>query len=124
MSTVLIVDDDDQVRFLMKTVLEDAGYTTEEAETGREAIKRYDPERHDVVILDIIMPDMEGVETLRRLRTRNSSVPVIAVSGGGKVEGEYYLKMMRGFGLEHTFSKPIDPDQLLEAVRDLSEENR
>lgn len=119
MSTVLIVDDDDQVRFLMKTILEDAGYAVEEAETGKEAITRYDPGRHDMVILDIIMPDMEGVETLRHLRTRNSSVSVIAVSGGGKLEGEYYLKMMRGFGLDYTFAKPVDPDKLLAAVREI-----
>ncbi len=118
MSTVLVVDDDNQVRFLMKTILEDAGYTVEEAETGKEAITRYDPERHDMVILDIIMPDMEGVETLRHLRTRNSSVSVIAVSGGGKLEGEYYLKMMRGFGLDYTFAEPVDPDKTLAAVRE------
>jgi DNA-binding response OmpR family regulator len=122
--TVLIVDDDSQVRFLLKTILEDAGYEVDEAETGIEALKRYDPDRHDIVILDIIMPDMEGVETLRRLRTRDPSVRVIAVSGGGRLEGEHYLKMMRGFGLQYTFPKPVDPDKLLEAVRDLSGENR
>mgnify|MGYP006299521637 CR=1 FL=1 len=119
MSTVLIVDDDRQVRFLLKTVLEDAGYTVEEADTGTEAVKKYAPGRHDIVILDIIMPDMEGVETLRRLREMDPSVRVIAVSGGGKLEGSHYLRMMRGFGLEHTFAKPIDPDEFLAAVRDV-----
>ena len=120
MSTVLIVDDDKQVRFLLKTILEGEGYSVEEAETGIEALKLYDSELHGTVILDIIMPEMEGVETLRRLRERNPSVQVIAVSGGGRLEGEQYLKMMRGFGLEYTFTKPIDPEELLEAVRNLS----
>ncbi|HDQ14005.1 MAG TPA: response regulator [Sediminispirochaeta sp.] len=122
MSKILVVDDDSQIRLLLRTVLEEAGYEVIEAEEGKSAVKIYSRELISVVILDMLMPDMEGVETIRSLRAKDSEVKVIALSGGGRLPGEYYLQMMKPFKPQYTFVKPIDPDVVLEAVGELLRE--
>jgi DNA-binding NtrC family response regulator len=111
MSSILIVDDDNQIqRFLSKLFAKD-GYDTMIASDGSEAIEIYRKNRQDVVIMDIVMPKKEGIETIIELKKIDQEVKIIAISGGGKAGGISYLKMAMSLGAVAGFEKPINiPD--------------
>ena len=117
--TILVIDDDDQVRSMLKTLLEKEGYTVQGACDGKEGLKIYQEHEFDLVITDIIMPEKEGIETIRELRQYNPDVNIIAVSGGGAIEADKYLLLAKGLGVRYTFEKPFRRNDLLAAVREL-----
>jgi DNA-binding NtrC family response regulator len=119
MSRILLVDDDAQVRKMLKITLERAGYEVVEAEDGVEAVNLYDAETIGLVITDIVMPEKEGIETIMDLKTLNPGVRIIAISGGGRINPEDYLKWAQRFGVANTFTKPVDREELLSSVNDL-----
>ena len=119
MAEILIVDDDAEIRKVLREIFEMKGHTVREAENGKLCLECYRKEPADVVILDILMPEMEGIETIRRLRQIDTGVNVIALSGGGRMSGEYYLKMVKGFAPRYVFTKPVDPLIILDAVKEI-----
>ncbi len=116
MAKILLVDDDAQVRTMLKLTLEREGYEIVEAADGNEAVQLYDPETIGLVITDIVMPEKEGIETIMELKAINPKVSVIAISGGGRISPEDYLKWARRFGVVNTFTKPVDREALLATV--------
>lgn len=116
MAKILLVDDDAQVRKMLKLTLEREGYEIVEAADGNEAVQVYDPETIGLVITDIVMPEKEGIETIMELKAINPQVSVIAISGGGRISPEDYLKWARRFGVANTFTKPVDREELLATV--------
>ncbi|MCF7927931.1 MAG: response regulator [Spirochaetales bacterium] len=122
MARILIIDDDEQVRRMFELMLQDAGYEVDTAKDGVEGMQIFEKDSYDVVILDIIMPEQEGIETFRKMRSVQKNVKVIAVSGGGKAGPESYLPMAKSFGARFTFEKPVDRKELLNAVHALVEE--
>ena len=124
MDSVLIIEDDDFVQKMLKQTFERAGYEVATAENGAVGIKLYDSklnlmEPFDVVITDLIMPEMEGIETISKLRKRDPNVKVIAISGGGRNKPEDYLQLAKKLGALRTFTKPVDREALLLAVTEL-----
>ena len=119
MSRILLVDDDCQVRSMLKLTLERAGHEVTEAEDGNQAVRKYNAETIDLVITDIVMPEKEGIETIMELRGINPKVNIIAISGGGRINPDDYLNWARRFGVEYTFTKPVKRDLLREAIEDL-----
>lgn len=124
MHRVLIIDDDDYVQNMLKQTLERAGYEVAAAANGAEGLKLYESNQQvsapfDVVITDLIMPEMEGIETITLLRKRNPDVKVIAISGGGRNRPEDYLFLAEKLGADRTFSKPVDRKAMLDAVAEL-----
>ena len=119
MSRILLADDDAQVRKMLKITLERAGHEVVEAADGNQAVQVYDPETIDVVVTDIVMPEKEGIETIMELKTINPEVQIIAISGGGRINPEDYLKWAQRFGVARTFTKPVDREELLATVADL-----
>lgn len=115
MARILIVDDDTGVRTTVRHILERAGYETVEASDGREGIRLLDAA--DLVITDLLMPEMDGVDLLGVIRKGGHTVPVIAMSGGGKVEPKSYLEVARALGAFATITKPFEVEQLLSTVR-------
>ena len=112
---VLIADDDDAVRRFLRTVLGDAGYHVAEASDGRQAeLGALDP-AIDLLIIDLVMPNQEGIETIWDLRRRRPSLPILAISGVGDVTT--YLNVAKLLGAGECLSKPISPATLLSAVR-------
>ena len=120
MPTVLIVDDDKDVRKMIRRILERAGFETVEADNGSQGIVRYDEERPDVTIIDLIMPYKEGIETILELKQRFSAQNIIAISGGGRTSAGDYLGMAQRLGADRVFSKPIDPKSLVSAVESMA----
>ena len=119
MAKILVIDDDEQVRTMIKLTLEKAGFDVSEACDGNEAVAVYDPQECDLVITDIVMPGKEGIETIMELKGINPNARIIAISGGGRINPEDYLKWARRFGVTRTFTKPVDRAKLLEAVDEL-----
>ncbi|MCF0222349.1 MAG: response regulator [Fibrobacter sp.] len=113
MSTILVIDDDEQFNLMLKSALEIKGYNVETASNGRDAKALYQNKTYDVIITDIIMPDVDGYEVILDLRRLNMSDRTIAVSGGGRTAAEDYLVTAQHFDVAATFNKPVD----LQALR-------
>jgi DNA-binding NtrC family response regulator len=116
MPRILIIDDDVAVRTTVRHLLERAGYEIIEAGDGREGSRMLDGV--DLVITDLLMPEVDGVDLLGMIRREGRTVPVIAMSGGGKVDSKSYLDVARALGAFATIAKPFELDHLLSTVRD------
>ena len=115
----MIVDDDPMIREMLTQAFKNENYDVIDAPDGKTALNKFSTENVDVVITDIIMPDMEGIETIRELRKIKPDAKIIAFSGGGSISPEGYLKIASSMGAQYTFQKPISIKELSEAVKDL-----
>jgi CheY-like chemotaxis protein len=116
MASFLVVDDDLQIRTLVRLSLEAAGHRVYEASDGTEGITSYHLRRPDIVITDIYMPQMEGLQFIRELRTLYGDVKIIAISGGSKLTPDNFLNMALELGARAALDKPFSPTDLLKAV--------
>lgn len=119
MQTVLVIDDEPSLRRTLRNALEEAGYRVVEAGDGSEGLTQFACEHPDLVLMDIIMPTMEGIETILELRKRKIATPIIAMSGGGRIDATDVLKMAGKCGTEMTLTKPFRMSEMLTAVRSL-----
>lgn len=119
MSTILVIDDDEQFNLMLKSALEIKGYNVETAVNGREAKALYQNKKYDVIITDIIMPDIDGYEVILDLRRLNMSDRTIAVSGGGRTSANDYLVTAQHFDVAATFNKPVDLQALRAKVEEI-----
>jgi len=112
---VLVVDDDPDIRLLLRELLERAGYLVDEAETGREALRHLFSNAPALVILDVTMPDMDGYQTLERIRDL-SDVPVMMLTARTQE-----LEKVRGLssGADDYVAKPFGRQELLARVQAL-----
>ena len=118
MPRILLVEDDRAVRALWSTELVEAGYEVKVASDGVDGLRVFrDCEPH-LVITDIIMPEMEGIQMMRELRQESPDVRVIAISGGGRGSANTYLDLAEKMGAVCTLEKPVRHDVLLTAVGD------
>jgi len=122
MQTILLIEDDSQTRKLLKRMLDSAGYNVLEAADGKEGVNLFKQEPADLVITDLVMPEQEGIETIRILKQVVSDVKIIAISGGGRIGPENYLSMAERLGARQTLKKPIKREDLLEAVDKMLQE--
>jgi two-component system cell cycle sensor histidine kinase/response regulator CckA len=112
--TVLVIDDEPLVRSHLRRVLEDRGYTVEEARDGKTALATYDRVAPDVIVIDFSMPDLDGTEVIARLRRSGSKVPIILSSGYLELAGERNLP---ADAVQATLQKPYGVADLLGAIR-------
>ena len=87
MQRILVIDDDPLVRRTMERLLQKSGYEVRLAVDGIEGLRAFRTQRPDLVITDIIMPQKEGLDTIRLLRTWSPDVKIIAISGGSRIRG-------------------------------------
>jgi DNA-binding NtrC family response regulator len=120
MARILIAEDDPQVRGMLRTTLERAGHEVREAGDGREALRVCAEGPVDIVVTDLIMPEMEGIATIRALRQAHPGMKIIAMSGGGYIGPQSYLDAARKCGAAYAFSKPVDRETLLAAIGQLA----
>jgi DNA-binding NtrC family response regulator len=114
MKTILIIDDDKSVRDSLKMILEYERYEVEFAENGEEGLRKLDRLAVDVVLLDVKMSGMDGIEVLTKIRQKNEKLPVIMISGHGTIETAVEATKLGAFDF---LSKPLDRDKLLVTVR-------
>jgi two-component system response regulator (stage 0 sporulation protein F) len=115
MATILIIDDEDTVRVLLRSALKAAGYEVVEAANGREGLALYRQRPADLVITDIAMPELNGLDMILELTRYFLDAKVIAISGGG--EEKNVLDVAKLLGARRTMQKPFSMLQLLDAVR-------
>lgn len=122
MLRILVVDDDPAVRGAIKVVLEHDGHEVILASNGKAGIAAADEGRFDLVICDIFMPGMDGIETINAFHTKNPRMPVIAMSGFMFRDGQHpapdYLTLSTKLGAAYSLRKPFRPHELLKAVRE------
>ena len=119
MARILIMDDDEQVLAMLEQTLERKGYEVETAINGKEGLKRHRENPADLIITDLVMPEKEGMETIRELLKDSPDVKIIAISGGGRVDPMGYLGTAKLLGAQCVFAKPVDRKVLLDAIREL-----
>ena len=117
MAHILVIDDEAEVRYAIRAVLEDQGHQVQEAETGSQGLETLGREGFDLVICDIIMPDKEGIETIVEIRETLPEQKIVAMSGGGRIKKEDYLAVAAAVGATHTISKPFDAETLTDMVQ-------
>jgi CheY-like chemotaxis protein len=113
-ATILVVDDEAGIQKLMRKVLSAAGYDVMAAMDGREALELLKGSKVDLVVTDLVMPEMEGLEMIQSIRKERPEVKIIAMSG---MFGGQFLRSARLLGAHATLVKPFQPRDLLEAVR-------
>jgi len=113
---ILIVDDAALMRRVLQHILQKAGYQVISAVNGRECLEKVETEKPDLVIMDRVMPEMDGLEALRALRANSVtfSLPIIIASAGQEAED---IAEMKAAGADGYVSKPFQPAQLLAAVQ-------
>jgi CheY-like chemotaxis protein len=100
----------------MHRMLASAGYDVQDASNGKSGLASYRQRPTDLVLTDIVMPDMEGLEVIRELRRTDPDVRIIAMSGGGIAAAGQYLELARTFGAGSMLDKPFTQEQLLTVV--------
>ncbi len=116
MATILVIDDEQSIRDLLKEVLEKAGHQVIEAADGREGLALYQKQAVDLVIMDLLMPDTDGLEATLQLTREYLDAKIIAMTGA---QGDHnFLDIAKLFGARRTFEKPFDVNKLVEAVKE------
>ncbi len=110
MSRILLIEDDTTLRRALRLGLEKSGHQIMEAGNGREGIAAFRTTPADLVVTDLIMPEVEGVETIRSLREMSARVPILAISGGGRGSPRDYLHIARHLGANQVLEKPFEID--------------
>jgi two-component system nitrogen regulation response regulator GlnG len=110
---ILLVDDDPEVRMATRDFLSSKGYEVVVAEGGREALRLLDASPPDVVLLDVAMPDMDGMETLKRMVATHPAMPVIMVTANADIE---ITSKVLQLGAADYVPKPFDLDYLDQAI--------
>jgi DNA-binding NtrC family response regulator len=116
MANILVVDDDNLMREMLLQLLTLEGHSATGAENGAIAEKLMEKTVFDLVITDIVMPEKEGLEIIMHIHKSNPSIPIIAVSGGARIEPGSYLDIAKQLGAKYTFTKPINRSELVAAI--------
>ena len=116
MTRVLVIDDEELVRRAFRLALEKAGFETVDAANGRLAVERLDEIAPDLVIVDLVMPDQDGFDTIAQIQQINPGLPIIAMTGGGPIGPDQLLKRVSAMGIGLALKKPVNRQDLIAAV--------
>jgi CheY-like chemotaxis protein len=119
MAHVLVIEDDSAVQNLFGQLLEGEGYTVSHATDGAEGMHLLKQQKIDLIITDIMMPEMDGLEVIRAVQATHPNLPIIAISGGMRAVPINFLPHAKKFGACRVFEKPVVLADLLAAVKEL-----
>ena len=119
MASILLIDDLDELRAVLAGVLRQAGHTVNDAPDGKTGLILYEAGGHDLIITDIVMPDMDGLELIMRLRHATPRPRIIAMSGDSQFSDSVYLPSALKLGVQRALAKPIRAATLLAAVAEV-----
>lgn len=114
--SVLFVDDEQPNRDLFSRALTSAGFDVDVAEDGNKAIAKLEKRPYDAIVIDVIMPNREGIESIIQIRKRWANLFVIAISGGGRLGADDVLSLAAAVGADQVLKKPFRPAQLVEML--------
>ena len=115
MARILVIDDDEAIRSVVTLLLSQKGHQVEAAQNGRRELRAVEERDFDLLIVDIFMPEMDGLETIRLLRTAQPGLPVVVISGSDAAVPDF-LSMATKLGAIESIWKPFRPAELLETV--------
>ena len=115
---ILIIDDDFRIRNLFRLWLEREGFEVFEAENGMEGVRIQRNNPMDLIICDLIMPVQEGIETISQIKNEYPDIGIIAISGGGKIGPDSYLKVAQQLGAWRVFTKPVDMRLMIKTIKE------
>lgn len=116
MARILVVDDEPELRSILREALEIAGHEVTVAADGFSAIRAQRQQPADLIITDIFMPGKEGIETIMEIRKDFPNVKIIVMSGGGRYKHFEYLQAAEQLGATRSISKPFDLPAILRMV--------
>jgi DNA-binding NtrC family response regulator len=120
MAVILIIDDEKSIRNVLKDILQHEGYQVDEAPDGEQGIKQFSSKSYDLVLCDIKMPKVDGMDVLQQIMEMNPEVPVIMISGHGTIETAVEAVKKGAFDF---ISKPPDLNRLLITIRNALDKN-
>ena len=122
MARILLVDDTPKVRESIKDALESAGFEVDEAPDGLVAIEFLNERPYTLLITDLWMPEVDGLDLMKHLRKINPNMPVIAITGGaiGLEPPNFSIALAQSWGADAVLDKPFDNDDLVDVAKDLS----
>lgn len=122
MANILVVEDSPAVRMGIVEVLESLGHTVTETENGRLAVEQMASASFDLIVTDVLMPEMDGIEVIKAVRRAQPDTKILAISGGApNLPAGYALKLTEMFSANAVLYKPFTNDELRTAVADLLE---
>jgi CheY-like chemotaxis protein len=117
---ILVIDDDAFARSIYRSLLEGEGYSVTEAADGLEGLGLFRQRRWDLVILDIFMPGLSGLDALQEMDQERSGIPVLVISGAGTGTGADPLHLAMMLGACRSLPKSFEHDEFIELVRELA----
>ncbi len=119
MANILVVDDDEQYPIMLAKILRHSHHDVVIAHDGVEALKNCQSQKFDLIITDILMPNVDGIDLIIELVEQQSNVPIIAISGGrNSMTAEFNLQSASTLGVKVVLKKPFTNEQFLVAVSD------
>lgn len=119
MAHILIIDDDIAIQKVFTQLLESEGHEIALATNGKDGLARMKELEPDLIITDIMMPEMDGLEIVTYIRDHYPNLPVIAISGGMQMAAMNFLPLAEKFGACRVFEKPVSLIKLRETVNEL-----
>jgi DNA-binding response OmpR family regulator len=116
---VLVIDDEAGIRLLLARAIKAAGGAVHEAADGNAGLRILERTAVDLVVIDIIMPEKEGAETIMEIKERWPSLKVLAISGGGRIGPDTFLSLAEGLGADATMKKPLNFDAVVAQIEAL-----
>ncbi len=113
---IVVIDDSLENLDELTTLLRRSGYDVAAFGDGAAAVRHLQSRRASLVVSDVLMPDMDGIEVLLHLKKKHPDVPMIAMTGVGTEIDQFYLRLMRNLGARAAFARPIDSSRLLETI--------
>ena len=111
---ILIIDDDEDFRSYVYDLLTSRGFEVFSAANGKEGVDTINKEKIDIILVDMIMPEREGVETIMEVRLTHPDIKIIAMSGA--IRHDTYLRLAGELGADITMSKPFKKEEMLNAI--------
>ena len=118
-NSILLIDDDTQFQKYLAELLEIKGFEVYTADDGEKGIGSYESNQPKLIITDLVMPLIDGIEVIMKIRNIDKNIPIIALSGGNRGFGCDYLNAAKKLGANAVFEKPIDTNELLSKINEL-----
>jgi CheY-like chemotaxis protein len=120
MAHILVIDDEPHIRQIIDSILSHEGHRVDLAENGKVGLKMVETSAYDLVITDIVMPEMDGLEVIRALSQKTPRIKVIAISGGTfRLDQNNLLSLARAMRVQEILKKPINYEELSMTVNNV-----
>lgn len=119
MADILLIDDDPDVLALEVLLVNSMGHAVTTAVNGKEGLRLFEEQRFDVVVTDLVMPEMEGIETIQRMKRLRPETPIIAISGDSIWHSSTYLAVAIKLGAVHALQKPFSAAKFMAVINDV-----